>query len=141
MRGVPLGSLGLVGVTWIGLGMPSVAAWGLGSGLRILYLHVLLLGGITLGLLAAARSTWGRRAVPGPAGWTVGVAVLLASLFPITGLGPSEWMGGWMLHAAAIGAGSSLLPALATTLVLAVQQLRGPGTSSISEPSKGEESA
>jgi hypothetical protein len=95
--------------------MPVAAQWGLDAGLRIPYLHVVLLGVVTLGLLAAAKDTWSAAAVPG---WSVvqgSVVFLLVSLMPLTGLWPGVWSGRWVLWAAL---GGALAPTLAMTMLL-----------------------
>jgi hypothetical protein len=109
---VPLASFGAVSVAWMGLSVPSVTAWALRSGLRILYLHVLLLGGVTLGLGAAARATWGRSAAPLHALLAGSVLVLLATLLPTTGLWPAAWGGPWVGPATVGGAAAPVLAAL-----------------------------
>jgi hypothetical protein len=95
-----------------GVALVPVARWGEQMGLRILYLHVLLLGWITLGLMAARQSTW--QAVPGSAArglsWTI--LALLASLLPLSGLWPAGLSGTWTLGMAAVAAWGPVLAAL-----------------------------
>lgn len=101
---LPLAFLGLKAIVQIGLAIPPVAGWGLRAGLRIPYLHLVLLGVVTLGLLAASGSVWGRPAVPGWRWVSGSVVVLLGSLLPLTHLWPASWTGTWIPEAALVGA-------------------------------------
>ncbi len=105
---IPLVFLGLRALAELGLSVPAIASWALGAGLRILYLHLLLLGFVTLGLMASARSSWGDRAAPWFRAMSLAIDFLLLSLIPLTGLWPPAWGGRWTLQVAFIGA---LLPA------------------------------
>lgn len=107
--------LALKGLAFLVMSMPAGAQWSVGMGLRISYLHWLLLGGITVGLLAAARRNWGVQAV---AFWRLlllSIIILLLSLLPLTRLWPSLLSGRWALEAAAWIA---LGPVLSAILVL-----------------------
>jgi len=64
------------------------------AGVRVLYLHAMLLGFVTLGLAAAARGAFGRAAVPGHAALVGTVGVLLASLVLLTPAGAALAPGG-----------------------------------------------
>jgi hypothetical protein len=98
---IPLAFLTFKTIIGLGLVLPVTARWAQANALRIFYLHLLLLGFVTLGLIVAAREMWGRAAVPGHR-WLVGaVLVLLATLFPLTGLWPESWGGRWVLQMAA----------------------------------------
>jgi hypothetical protein len=79
-------------------------------GLRVLYLHSMLLGFVTLGLVAAARHTWGEASVRGARWVYAAVCAMLLSLLPITSLWPAAWQGRWGFTAAAWAA---LLPVAA----------------------------
>ena len=79
----------------VGVAIGPLARWGEGMGLRVLFLHVLLLGVVSTGLVAAARATWGEAATHGRRAFTVAVAVLIASLVPISGLWPDALAGAW----------------------------------------------
>lgn len=98
---VPLGFLALKALAELGGSVPAIMSWALGAGLRIPYLHVLLLGFVSLGLFAAVRDTWGQESVPGQYWMIAVVALLIASLLPLTGLWPSALAGRWTLVAAA----------------------------------------
>lgn len=101
-----LGFLGLRLAMQVGVAIGPVARWGEGMGLRVLFLHVLLLGVVSLGLVAAARATWGPAATRGHRAFTVAVAALVASLVPISGLWPTALAGAWtwrFVAAAAMG--------------------------------------
>jgi hypothetical protein len=91
---LPLGFLGLKALAVIGLALPAAAQWGSQLGLRVPYLHWLLLGFVSLGLLAAARESWGDVA-PG-ARWMIAATLLVQlSLLPLTGLWPPALAGRW----------------------------------------------
>ncbi len=84
------------------------------EGLRVLYLHVVLVGVVSVGLWTAAADLW-------PVGWlqrlgrwwAVAACVLLASLVPMTGWWPGAWSGPWTLWLAA--AATLGLPLVAVT--------------------------
>ncbi len=94
------------------IAVPPLADWGLGAGLRLLYLHLAFAGFVTLALVIIAAVQWG----PGTAGsrsaWLAAVLVLLATLVPMTGLWPSQFGGSWVLSLAFFG---SLFATLAAT--------------------------
>jgi hypothetical protein len=107
----PLVFLALKAVTVAVVIIPPVARWAEISGLRVPYLHWLLLGWISLGLLVAARDM-GLTAVSRWLGWFIGaVIVLQLSLLPLTGLWPPAWSGRWALQFAAIVAWGPVLAA------------------------------
>jgi hypothetical protein len=135
---LPLALLVLKALMHVGLAVPATAQWGLGAGLRIPYLHVVLLGVVTLGLLAAAKDTWSAAAVPG---WSVvhgSVVVLLVSLMPLTGLWPGVWSGRWVLWAALGGALAPTL-AMAALLVRSAHQWMRTPPSSPHDPASSDE--
>jgi hypothetical protein len=98
---VPYVMMALNAVLLLAVSQPGLAAWGEQMGLRILYLHILLLGALSLGLLAAVFDTLGERAVRGWRWMSAAVLLLLVSLLPISGLWPAAWRGVWALHFAA----------------------------------------
>lgn len=106
---IALAFLAIKAFAELGLSLPPLAAWGEAAGLRILYLHTLLLGFVSLGLLASAKDAWGPVAVRGRRWMTLSVLVLIATLLPLTNLMPQEWGGRWVLQTAAAAA---LLPPL-----------------------------
>lgn len=112
---IPLAFLALKAVGGLGDSLPSVAAWAEANGLRIPYLHWLLLGFVTLGLVEAAARTWGESAVRGRRGFTWGVLAVQASLLPLTGLWPPVLTGRWVFLGAAWMA---LLPVGAAAFML-----------------------
>lgn len=118
---VPLAllAIGAVG-RMIAAGVPSI---GLATvpGLRILYLHLLLLGFVTLGLWAAAESAFGRVRVRVRAWLHAAVLALIASLVPISALWPEPLGGTWAYHAASWIA---LLPPIAVIAVLLASKSR-----------------
>lgn len=104
--------LGLKAVAFLVVSVPAGAAWSLRMGLRVSYLHWLLLGGVSIGLIAAARHRWGPSLV---SGWWMllsTVIVLIVSLIPLTGLWPTAWKGRWVFEAAAWAALGPVLAAL-----------------------------
>lgn len=112
---LPLLLLGGKVMMQAGIALPPVAAWGESLGLRVFYLHVLLLGVVTLGLLAAARQAWGRKALPAAGLLSAAVLLLLASLVPLTGLWPAAWRGPWALE---LAAWIALAPVAASLMIL-----------------------
>lgn len=98
---LPLIFLAIKAVALLGISLPLVARWGERVGLRVPYLHWMLLGFVTLGLVAAARDVWGEDAVRGWRGMQTAVVLLLATLFPLTALWPATLAGRWVLVVAA----------------------------------------
>ncbi len=88
---------------------PAVAMWAESVGLRMPYLHVLLLGFVTLALVSGAEMTWWPRPRPLSFWMTGAIVLMLASLLPITRVWPAAWGGRWTLEFAAV---TSLVPAL-----------------------------
>ena len=98
---LPLAFLALKATANFFMTVPSVVAWAERAGLRVPYLHWLLLGFVTLGLAVAARQIWERHAVP-HMGWLTAVTVLLLlSLIPLTSVWPGELSGLWTRQFAA----------------------------------------
>lgn len=114
---VPLAFLGLKAVTQLAIVVPPVARWAEGAGLRVPYLHWLLLGFISLGLVTAAEQMWGETAVSGRRWLIAAVLVLLVTILPLTQLWPAFLRGRWVLHAAAWGAVAPVVVALAMLAV------------------------
>ena len=106
---VPLFFLGLTAVTLVATLIPSAARWATIAGLRIPYLHWLLLGFVTLGLVSVAQEKWGEAAIPGRRWMTLAVILLIISLMPLTSLWPPFLRGVWTRH---FNAWASLGPAL-----------------------------
>lgn len=120
----PLALLTIKAVIGLGMILPVTARWAQQNNLRILYLHVLLLGFVTLGLVVAARELWGRAAVPGQR-WLVGaVFILLLSLLPLTGVWPAALGGRWVLQVAALASLGPVLAIMAMLLRLLFNQRR-----------------
>lgn len=88
--------------------------WAALHGLRILYLHLMLLGFVTLGLFAAAGAAFPH--VQGSRAMAAAVGLLLLSLLPLTGWWPGVLGGTWTLYTAAT---ASLLPIAAASYALA----------------------
>ncbi len=102
-----LAFLALKASSQIAMGIPGVAAWAEGAGLRIPYLHWLLLGFVTLGLIEAAAQTWGQAAAPARRWFAGAILALQGSLLPLTGLWPPALAGKW---APVLAAWATLLP-------------------------------
>jgi hypothetical protein len=112
---LPLFFLLLAAVTLAATGIPAVARWAVISGVRVLYLHWLLLGFVTLGLVTAAQEKWGRTAVSGWRWMALAVVVLILSLIPLTSLWPAALRGEWTRQFAAWAA---LGPPLAAVIIM-----------------------
>lgn len=98
---IPLAFLGLKAAGELAASLPVIAVWAEGTGLRIPYLHWLLLGFVSIGLVMAAGQMWGWRFVRGWRWYVAGVLLLQVSLIPLTGLWPAAWVGRWTLVFAA----------------------------------------
>ena len=118
---VPLALLTLKAVVGLGTLLPVTARWGQQNSIRVLYLHLLLLGFITLGLFVAAREVWGRMAVPGHRWLVLAILAVLLTLLPLTGLWPTAWLGLWALQ---VAAWVSLWPLLVVAGMLVMLLLR-----------------
>ncbi len=112
---VPLVLLTLKTLLSLGMIIPAAALWAQRNGLRVLYLHTLLLGFVTLGLVVAAREVWGRLAVRGQSWLVASVLFTLATLLPLTGLWPESLAGRWVLK---LAAWASLGPVIAVAGML-----------------------
>lgn len=116
---VPLLFMGLTGLAILSMSLPPVADWAAAMGLRVSYLHWLLLGFISLGLLAAASDVWGHVGVNGRLLFifTIAAMLLILSLIPLTRLWPVAWSGRWVLT---IAAWISLGPTLVALMMIGV---------------------
>lgn len=89
--------------------------WMAFDGLRLLYLHALLVGLVSLSLFSLAREALGASAVRRLAAIEVALVALIASLVPFTPAWPDAWRGEAVMSVAAIvaliaaGAGISVL--------------------------------
>lgn len=110
---IPLFFLGLKATAQLLLIIPPAARWAEQAGLRISYLHWLLLGFVSLSIMAAAQTEWAT--VQNKRLFTAGVIGLILTLLPLTQLWPAAWRGRWVLTAAGWGA---LLPVLAALVML-----------------------
>ncbi|KAA3656321.1 MAG: hypothetical protein DWQ04_31475 [Chloroflexi bacterium] len=97
----PLGFLALKATANFLMTVPAVVAWAEQAGLRVPYLHWLLLGFVTLGLVGAARQVWDQKVVPHVGGLTAVIFLLLLSLIPLTSVWPSQLSGLWTRQFAA----------------------------------------
>lgn len=95
--------------------VPDGFRWAIQMGLRIPYLHWLLLGWVTVGLFAAAVEAWGDRAAPALGWLSIAVAVHLAALMPLTRLWPAALKGSW---APPLAAWTALGPVLLVVVAL-----------------------
>jgi hypothetical protein len=112
---LPLALLALKAIIGLGMVLPRAALWAQQNGLRIFYLHTLLLGFITLGMMVATREIRGRAAVAGQRWLAAAVLILLSLLLPMTGIWPAALGGRWALQAAAV---ASLGPVLVAAWML-----------------------
>lgn len=108
----PIALLILKGIMQLGASVVPSSFWLSDPGLRILYLHILLLGGLTLLSLGWLHHYSG---VCDAYFQTVGGAVLITFITLVlpTSLWPELFSGSWMIYALAAGA---LLPVLATSV-------------------------
>jgi hypothetical protein len=95
------------GVEWSGM-----------IGLRVLYLHLMLLGFVSVGLVAASGVVRRRAEIV----FAAAVAVMLLSLIPLTALWPSAWSGLWAYR---LAAWIALVPIAAAVALLAGRRQRG----------------
>lgn len=109
---VPAALLGLKGAMQLTASVLPSSFWLSDHGLRIFYLHVLLLGAFTLGLIGRLHegSGLGRGYYYITAGSVLGV---LVSLVAATRWWPAAWVGSWIFY---MMAALALLPALAVML-------------------------
>ena len=118
----PLFFLGLTAVTLLITLHPSAARCATIAGLRIPYLHWLLLGFVTLGLVSAAQEKWGEEAIPGRHWMTLAVILLIISLMPLTSLWLPFLRGVWTRH---FNAWASIGPALVGAGILIAVWVHG----------------
>lgn len=81
--------LALLGGSKLLLASPAITDWVLAAGLRIPYLHVLLVGLVTFVLVTKAVQKWPRAVRPGPIG--LAIAAMLLGLWATTALWPT-WL-------------------------------------------------
>jgi len=110
---VPLALLALKAVVQLGMSVAPILLWAGHHGLRILYLHIMLLGVVTSGLVAVASGTWPMSERRLTAWMYAAVVVVLVSLLPLTSLWPAAWVSVWSLKVAAWMAPAPVLAALA----------------------------
>ena len=107
---LPLTFLALTAIMLILTGVPAIARWAVASGVRVLYLHWLLLGFVTLGLATAAQEQWGRPTIRDWRWFALATVLLISSLIPLTTLWPAALRGDWTRYFAAFAAlGPSLV--------------------------------
>ena len=97
---VVLPFLGLKALMLLTIGLLPGFDLATNQGLRVLYLHVLLLGFVSVGLVVAARSAFGVAHGRGLSLFVVAVVLLLLSLLPMTPLFVPSLRGIWMFSAA-----------------------------------------
>lgn len=113
----PLALLTLKTVVGLAMLLPVSARWAQQNNLRILYLHLLLLGFVSLGLFVTTSETWGRYNVPGQRWLVVTILLVLLSLVPLTGIWPTLWRGVWTFQ---LAGWVSFWPVLVVTGMLVV---------------------
>lgn len=109
---VPLAFLAMKAAGQLGISLAPGAWWSGLPGLRILYLHLMLLGFVTLGAAAAARAAWGPAAGRGHALFYAAVTAVLLTLVPLSSLWPAPWGGRWTFVLATWTAAAPILAAL-----------------------------
>ncbi len=112
---VPLAFLALKATGQVIVGLLPGLWWADLHGLRVLYLHLMLLGFVSTGLAAAAAMLRRRVAGRGTAVFYLAVGVVLASLLPFTPLWPAGWRGPWAFD---VAAWLSPLPVLAAAWLI-----------------------
>jgi hypothetical protein len=117
---VAIGLFGHIAVLWRvtiyrKLNTDSWNRWAVASGVRVLYLHWLLLGFVTLGLVTGALEKWGREAVAGWRWMAASILILILSLIPLTTVWPAAQRGDWVRYFAAVAA---LGPAIAAIIMI-----------------------
>lgn len=121
---LPLGLLALKALGQIGiLLVPGIWLTSI-VGLRIIYLHLMLLGFLSIALVAVARVFFGRRWTTGAAAFANSALLLILSLIPLSALFPAAWSGRWVFQVAA--AIAPLPPIVAVIMI--VMGLRGRGS-------------
>lgn len=103
-----LGLLALKAVAQLLVSVLPSEFWMSAHGLRIFYLHLLLLGAFSLTLFSRLLS--GDVALDGLLAVSVSIILVLISLLWLTPLWPGAWFAGWQFYAAT---GIAILPALA----------------------------
>jgi hypothetical protein len=101
-------------------------------GLRVLYLHVMLLGFVSLGLVTAAGGAWGRSAASGRSLFGLAVVAMLLSLVPLSALWPVAF---GRMHALTAAAWVALAPVGVAVLML-VKAVMGKRGAESAEPVK-----
>ena len=118
---LPLFFLALSAIMLLASLIPSISQWATIAGLRIPYLHWLLLGFVSLGLFTAAQEYWGDDKIPGWGWMATAIIILIISLMPLTTLWPAALRGTWTRHA---NAWASLGPALVAAGILITVWIR-----------------
>jgi len=131
---LPLALLALKAVVGLAMLLPVSARWAQQNTLRILYLHLLLLGFVSLGLFSVARETWGRHNVPGQRWLVVVIVFVILSLVPLTGLWPTAWRGAWTFQLAAWVSFWPVLAVVGMFLVWAISNRAGRNATRASKP-------
>ena len=97
----PLMLLGLKAIAQLSNSLVPGVWWASEHGLRVLYLHLMLLGFVSLALVAAARAIWGGITTRGAGLFYGAIAAVLLSLLPLTSWWPMGWQGAWAYQTAA----------------------------------------
>lgn len=113
---LPLLLLGVKATAQVVTALTPGIWWTSIPGLRILYLHTMLLGFLSIGVVAVARAIFGRHWTAGAAWFAAAAVLLLISLVPMSALFPDVWKGRWVFEFAAFVAP---LPAIAAAVMAA----------------------
>ncbi len=108
----PVVLLVVKGIMQLGASVISSSFWLFDPSLRVLYLHILLLGALTVLVFAWVNE---RSVIPRKYFYVIGVAIIvtLITLLMFTGLWPQALSGAWIVDALALGA---ILPILAVSV-------------------------
>ena len=117
---IPLGALAAKAAAQMLFILPGIAGWGEAAGLRVLYLHVLLLAFVSLVLIEGARLSWKQLSGADSRLMQAAVLALLITILPTTGLWPAVWKGPSSLMVTAVGT----LPPIAVALWLLIRPPR-----------------
>lgn len=118
--GVPLGCLALKALAQLGGSLAADLWLGSRHGLRILYLHLTLLGFLSTGLVAGASRTWSHLKPKDIGYFYAAIGVVIGSLVPLTSLIPSG------ANMYTLAAWAALLPIIAGVWLLFRSEETGP---------------
>lgn len=116
---IALGMLVAKSLAQLVVALSGDLSWTSQHGLRVLYLHLQLLGFVTLGLIATADTLWTDVSRRSAFVMASAIVLLLMTLIPLTPLFPAALRGNWVFTIASIGA---LFPVVGALFLLATQR-------------------